>query len=225
MSASVSVRERVSDALTRTDSQAHDAAVLADIYAPTCNLAVWQRLLNKDVRHAIEQLFWATSKLNIRADVTPANVRALLEKQLPNNGANVAPLLADVEKLVDMFCCLFGLTQAGLRLSMLDIAMCPRFHVDHVPCRLVSTFRGAGSEWLPHAAVNREKLGHGSQGQPDEVSGLYAQPEDVRQLVVGDVALLKGSGWEGNEHAGLVHRSPQVRDGEKRLLLTLDFIG
>ncbi|MDP6198266.1 MAG: DUF1826 domain-containing protein, partial [Porticoccaceae bacterium] len=29
--------------------------------------------------------------------------------------------------------------------------------------------------------------------------------------------------WSGNESAGLVHRSPALKIGERRLLLTLDF--
>ncbi|WP_428354217.1 DUF1826 domain-containing protein [Methyloprofundus sp.] len=37
-------------------------------------------------------------------------------------------------------------------------------------------------------------------------------------------ALLKGERWEGNENAGLVHRSPAINEGERRLLLTLDFM-
>jgi hypothetical protein len=34
---------------------------------------------------------------------------------------------------------------------------------------------------------------------------------------------LKGERWEGNENAGLVHRSPVLLSGERRLILTLDF--
>ena len=34
---------------------------------------------------------------------------------------------------------------------------------------------------------------------------------------------LKGELWEGNETAGLVHRSPALAKDERRLLLTLDF--
>ena len=48
--------------------------------------------------------------------------------------------------------------------------------------------------------------------------------KQINKMTVGDVALLKGELWEGNEHAGLVHRSPLVPEGEKRLLLTLDFL-
>ncbi|MCP3699547.1 MAG: DUF1826 domain-containing protein [Aliivibrio sp.] len=38
------------------------------------------------------------------------------------------------------------------------------------------------------------------------------------------MALLKGEGWFENEGGGLVHRSPSLTNGDKRLLLTLDFI-
>jgi len=43
-------------------------------------------------------------------------------------------------------------------------------------------------------------------------------------LSTGDVALLKGESWLGNEGGGLVHRSPGLSNKKKRLLLTLDFI-
>jgi len=107
---------------------------------------------------------------------------------------------------------------------VLDKAMCPKFHVDRVPCRLLTTFQGIATEWLPHNKVNRDKLGPGSQGKADSESGLYTSPEDIQQLQAGHVALLKGELWEGNENAGLVHRSPAVPNGERRLLLTLDFM-
>ncbi len=101
--------------------------------------------------------------------------------------------------------------------------MCPKFHVDRVPCRLVATYSGIATQWLPHHAVRRERLGVGSQGKTDEESVLYRNPNDIQQLKAGDIALLKGESWIGNEGAGLVHRSPNVTNESKRLLLTLDF--
>ena len=38
------------------------------------------------------------------------------------------------------------------------------------------------------------------------------------------MALLKGELWANNEGAGLVHRSPQLPIGSRRLLITLDFV-
>ena len=86
----------------------------------------------------------------------------------------------------------------------------------------MTTYLGAGTEWLSHEAVDRSKLGTGSRGLPDHESGLFKAQSDIQQLNSGDVALLKGELWEGNEDAGLVYRSPGVADGDLRLLLTLD---
>ena len=122
-----------------------------------------------------------------------------------------------------MFCCLFGIQEAGLRFTVLNRAMCPRFHVDVVPCRLVTTYQGAGTQWLPHHLVDRSKLGMGNNGRSDEQSGLFAAPNDIQNLTSGDVALLKGERWLENEGGGLVHRSPNLPTGMHRLLTRLDF--
>ena len=84
-----------------------------------------------------------------------------------------AILSNDIAELVDMFCLLFGLNQAGIRLTVLNSAMCPKFHVDRVPCRLITTYHGIATEWLPHGLANRTKLGHGSQGK--EIQAPHAK--------------------------------------------------
>ena len=114
------------------------------------------------------------------------------------------------------FACLIEARRVGLRLRVLDKAMCPRFHVDHVPLRLITTYAGAGSEWLREDAMPRHRLGEPA-----------AEPTDVREigrLHAGEVALFKGEKWQGNEGAGIIHRSPQVEPGERRLILTLDWL-
>ena len=101
--------------------------------------------------------------------------------------------------------------------------MCPRFHVDNVKCRLVTTYAGPGTQWLPNESVDRSKLGHGNQGLPDEKSGLILDKMDIEQLDVGHIALLKGEAWRNNDGFGLVHRSPHVERNYKRLYVTIDF--
>ena len=136
---------------------------------------------------------------------------------------NYQALSDNIAEVVDMFCYLFELKRAGIRLMALDKAMCPKFHVDRVPCRLICTYQGKGTEWLPHSSVDRSKLGRGACGLADDESGLYQDSKQINQLSKGDVALLKGENWFGNENAGLVHRSPTLLSGDSRLLLTLDF--
>ena len=55
------------------------------------------------------------------------------------------------------------------------------------------------------------------------MSGLFLSETDIENLQSGQVALLKGERWEGNEGAGLVHRSPDLDKGARRFLLSLDF--
>ena len=52
----------------------------------------------------------------------------------------------------------------------------------------------------------------------------YQITEDIQSANEGDVCLLKGESWQGNEGRGLIHRSPQVKSGQRRLFLSLDFM-
>lgn len=122
--------------------------------------------------------------------------------------------IADVSWLVSAFACLLGAKRIGVRLRLLDKAMCPRFHVDHVPVRLITTYAGVGSQWLREGVMDRRQL-----SQPD------AEPTGcIEQIHCGEVALLKGTKWHGNEGYGLIHRSPALKADERRLILTLDWL-
>ena len=199
----------------------NDQSVLADIYQDDTNIAIWRRPVPASVVAAVETGRRPRRGFKASMTVSPESALAGISEALRTEPSSA--LSRDIAALVDMFCYLFDLKRVGLRLANLDSAMCPRFHVDHIPCRLVTTYWGAATEWLPHRAVNRDKLGFGSDGHEDAQSGLYRHPTDIQSLSCGDVALLKGAAWEGNEQAGLVHRSPAVQAGDSRLLLTLDF--
>lgn len=121
--------------------------------------------------------------------------------------------IADVAWLISAFACLLGARRIGVRVRTLDKAMCPRFHVDHVPVRLITTYAGVGSQWLEEGMIDRQLLGN-----------PQAEPGQYQQMLGGEVALLKGEKWQGNEGAGLIHRSPALAAGERRLILTLDWL-
>ncbi|MFH4664340.1 DUF1826 domain-containing protein [Vibrio cidicii] len=199
------------------------AHILSDIYRPEHNIAIWQRTLSKELTKNIDLMLAQEPRLALVQSVTPDDAAQWVRSKL--EGYMCADALSeDIALIVDMFCCLFDVKEAGLRLTRLDSPMCPKFHFDRVPCRLVTTYTGRATEWLTNDVIDRTKLGAGSLGQPDHLSGLYDSERSIRQMQPGDVALLKGSGWEGNENGGLIHRSPHVGQDERRLLLTLDFI-
>ncbi|MEM9208964.1 MAG: DUF1826 domain-containing protein [Pseudomonadota bacterium] len=205
----------------RVSSVGDDPTVFADIFRDDVNIAIWQRDISASLREVVGRFLDQFPYLEKAFTVAPADASAAVISV--TNGKAPLELADEVAELVDMFCYLFDLKRAGLRLAALNRAMCPRFHVDRIPCRLVTTYHGVATEWLPHHAIGRATPGPGSQRQPGFAPGLYADLTDTRHLSCGDVALLKGSLWDGNEHGGLVHRSPEVPAGESRLMLSLDF--
>lgn len=190
------------------------AEVLGEIYQPECNLAVWQRDLEHEIGHYMSQLAASNRQVNLRClidtgDEMREETSTQLSRALPNFDGKEA-LINNICELVEMYQCLFEPEQIGVRLATLQRAMCPKFHVDFLPARMVTCFSGAGTQWLPEPE-------HGEQRIPD------TEPDSFEQISTGDVALLKGDGWFENEGFGVVHRSPPVAEGETRMFLSLDF--
>jgi hypothetical protein len=197
--------------------------VLTDIYQEDTNMVVWKRNLANNLEQAADAIIESQPTLEELLVVSPEEAFDSVKKLL-GSSPEAEVLAEDIANLVDMFCCLFDLKRGALRMTVLDRAMCPRFHVDRVPCRLVTTYQGIATEWLPHNVADRSKLGTGNMGKPDELSGLFDNISDIQQLKSGDVGLMKGELWHNNEGAGLIHRSPQVPNNTRRLVLTLDFM-
>jgi len=207
---------------SRVSSQSKYPTTLTDIYREDVNLAVWQHSLNEDMTPCIESLIKQKPTFSTVIILTPDNAYKHIAECL-NGIEHNHTLCEHISLLVDMFCTLFELQCAGLRLKLLTQPMCPKFHVDNVACRLVTTLYGPATQWLPQSAVNRNKLGFNGNGLADEYSGVIKPNSHVEQLSCGDIALLKGEHWHNNEQAGLVHRSPATEQNISRLLLTLDF--
>ncbi|KGJ95320.1 DUF1826 domain-containing protein [Colwellia psychrerythraea] len=207
----------------RITSQSPLPSTLTDIYRDDVNLAVWQHSLTDNINRCIEKIIIQKPKFRTVMVLTPSNAYEHIANCL-DDIEEIHDFCQHITLLVDMFCTLFELECAGLRLKLLDSPMCPRFHVDKVPCRLVTTLHGPATQWLPQEAVNRNKLGSGSNGLSDDCSGLINPTASIEQISCGDIALLKGENWHNNEQAGLVHRSPICAQSEQRLILTLDFM-
>jgi hypothetical protein len=190
-------------------AQGNEPGVFTDIYLEETNIVIWQRELSKTLKKSAGAFLKSNPVFQASMTVTPQSVLSSVSESLADTTQR--ELSKNIAELVNMFCYLFELKWAELRLTALDRAMRPKFHIDNVPCRLVTTYQGIATEWLSNQAVNREKLGTDSNNKPDNQSGLYKSQHDIRQLGCGDAALLKGELWEGNENVGLVHRSPALK--------------
>ncbi|WP_434986588.1 DUF1826 domain-containing protein [Vreelandella zhaodongensis] len=195
-----------------------DISVLPRIFEERINIAILQRTLPAEIAISANaqcqtSRAWQYAWLGSPSD----DFKMDLRRQLPEPAAGEA-LVDDVATIAEAIAYLFETETVGIRLRLLTAAMCPRFHCDNLPVRLVTTYVGPGSEWLPEYAINRAGLGAPKPDRPDIITDDTA----IQRLSAGDIALIKGSGWEGCEEHGLVHRSPSLEQGQTRLLLTVD---
>ncbi|MCE5988106.1 DUF1826 domain-containing protein [Pseudomonas sp. LM20] len=188
--------------------------VLTEVLQDGVNLAVWRRRLPPQLED------FATLVVGLGQPLADQRVIDVDEQHMPvltellREAADLhgyEAFVADVTWLVAAYTCLVGARRVGLRLRVLAGPMCPRFHVDNVPLRLLTTYTGPGSEWLQE-----------HRSQRGELHAALPSVDNIQHLQAGDVAVLKGEKWQGNEGAGLVHRSPAGQQG--RLLLSLDWL-
>lgn len=200
---------------------AKDVIDLSGIYEDFVNLVVWQRQLSSDISDDVSSLLNTHTSFAFRAVLKPTEIHEWLRSSLKQQAYSA--LENDIAAIAEVFADLFDLSHVGLRLELLNKTMCPRFHVDKLMCRLVSTYAGDTTEWLTEDNVDRTKLGVGANGQPDEQSGIYFSENAIQRASPGDVLLMKGQSWPDSAVPGLVHRSPSASGLSPRLLLGLDF--
>ena len=90
---------------------------------------------------------------------------------------------------------------------------CSRYHVDNVPRRLLVTYDGKGTEWLPDEAVDRAAY---TRGKPNEL--IVKDSSSKRFIDEWDIAVFKG----GN--GGLLHRTPDEALASPSVFMRLDNI-
>ena len=123
-------------------------------------------------------------------------------------------MLDQIAEASEMLGALVDCKRVGVRLETLSAPMCPRFHVDHVPCRMLITLSGVGTEWIPNSDVDWAVFSDLETTAPPVQAN-----RQIQQLATGHWSLLKGGAWS-DCFCGVVHRSPHAV-GE-RLLLSLD---
>lgn len=209
--------------LNRTSYFTDSSIELSKIFKEEINILIWQRIINDKLLKAGEYILDRHPELAISEVVKPEEIERILIKEI-DSSHEVACISKDISKIVKIFCTLFNVNSVWLRLDAIDKPMCPRFHADYLKCRLVSTYIGPATQWIPHDLVNHSKLGSGNKGKSDKESGLFLKDADIKQLNIADIGLLKGEAWEGNQGGGIVHRSPHSEDSKQRLYMTIDFV-
>ncbi|CAH9052105.1 hypothetical protein PSECIP111951_00549 [Pseudoalteromonas holothuriae] len=198
----------------------HSPLVLTEIFSPSNSVAIWKREENATVSQYFESAFEALG-LGIRGVFSINTLKDAISDMLPDyEGKQKA--VNDIYLLSDILTCLFECDAVGLRIAPLTSAMCPSFHIDNIPVRLVHTYVGSGTQWLPVETLY-EDVPQNVKGNFTKTNfGRFYDKNHIQQMSAFDVGLLKGKAWQDHEQMAAVHRSCQVQAHEKRVLLTLD---
>ncbi|MEQ1720173.1 MAG: DUF1826 domain-containing protein [Nitrosomonas sp.] len=192
----------------------HETEILTQIYDTQVDLCILKRQIDAEVKEYVRLLQQSHGDFRMTRIITLDDLSDVLLESLPLHKWRNR-FVDDILVLTDMFSCLFELKQVGFRLCVLNKSMCPRFHTDKVPCRLITTYTGKGTEWLDWRIDDLSIL--------DACNSEHLHPDFIYRLDEGDIALLKGDKWPEKDSLGVIHRSPALSGNEKRLLLTLDF--
>lgn len=184
--------------------------VLMEIARPELNLAIWDRRTTAPVNRYLSRLT-AHGSFVVTAEGDIGAVLDAVAAQLP---IGVVPdFMLDVQTLSVAFAAIARTGDAvRLRLEATVEQTCPRWHADAVGLRLLCTYRGPGTEFLPLA---------GGAATARGLEPEAAAPCPRARIPTGAIAILKGE-----LHApgmGCIHRSPPAAaTGKPRLLLCLD---
>jgi len=185
-----------------------ELAELTKIFDPGLQICAWQREIDPAIGLYLSELHEKNEIQTIEVLTTdsPPKLECLPKK--PGR----AQLIDDIVFLNTVLSDLLGCQEVGIRFARVGHAMCPGWHFDQVGIRLICTYQGMGTQWLGDQNIDRKDL---NSKQTAKVTEIQASP--------GEMVLLKGSLWQGNETFGAVHRSPELgHSAAMRTLVTLD---
>ncbi len=178
--------------------EGHEAAALSRIRQPATTLALWHR-------SGLEPLGrWLDALPGERLPSGRARLRARdVPQAMADFGSDCGTpqtpdwdrMVRDVVVLAGLFSDIAGTSEIELRVDPLDHDGCRLFHVDRVDYRLLCTYCGPGTEWVPPA---------------DAPSALRAQTDyrgPLERLPRFAVGLFKGANLTASP---IVHRSPPI---------------
>lgn len=122
----------------------------------------------------------------------------------------MALILADAFQLAQWFDRRCAADSYTFRWHRLSDTMCPRFHTDRGPMRLLCTYRGPGTEWAPEDAVDHRAL----KTRGTENHEIVPDASRVQTIPLFAGAVL--CGCDERDRGGVVHRSPSIPTGTSR---------
>jgi hypothetical protein len=190
-----------------------DQAEVLHLFAePGVDLVIWRRELPAGLSHWLSSMRAAnlpSGRLLARRMHLFEAVLELVGMERSEDRDMARALALDIAFLAGRFADVLGAEAVDIRLDAVRTDSCWRFHADSVAARLLTTYRGPGTQWVdPSDAPRALELQRSFPGPVNEI-GRHA------------VGLFKGS--RASDSSGIVHRSPRMAGtGKTRLLLCIN---
>ena len=140
------------------------------------------------------------------------DIKDILEDKISNeikNSIHYNYWINDMAQMSSIFCDIMGSNDISFSLG--TSRGCSRYHIDNVPMRLLVTYYGQGTEWLPIDNADYEAYSLGKENK-----NILKDPKKRMYLKPWHVSIFKG----GSE--GILHRTPDSALKSPSLLMRLD---
>lgn len=187
---------------------------LRDFPRQSAQLAIVSRTPKDGSETFFEKLKYVPLKIigQVSKVKSEQNIQDLLYTTIPSylqKDAFYRLWISDMAQISEMFCDINESDTIGFCLT--SQRGCARYHVDNVPMRLLVTYAGQGTEWIPDTAADRRAF---ERGAPNEE---IVKDQSNRQFITPwDISLFRGG------PRGLLHRTPDSALKSPTVLLRLD---
>lgn len=196
---------------------------LAAINNSEYNIAIWQREPDELVMNLMPLLVehsWPSIEGSGNVDDIGPQMDAVLRPIVANSAAAYHEFKQDILSLAHKFAALVPSSYYRWRIAKVQGNMCKRFHSDINDLRLLCTYYGPGTLWLPNDNINQTAM---RKGLFDEI---VIDNSRVEQAKAYEVVVLKGALHTHCTPGALIHRSPTIEElGQVRILFRLDTAG
>jgi len=188
-------------------------SVLNEIHKKSKNIAIRKRNIS-----AIKQEIGlvVSQEIEYRASGSKKEIIDSLSSYFTETLNSSRHVLEDIVHLLHQYEHLTAATSFRLSFAKVNTNMCRRFHTDINTLRMLCTYYGPGTLWLPNQAINMKAYHSG-----DNNSEIVTDESMIQQADTGDIVILKGALYP--DANPILHRSPTIEENrENRLLLRID---
>ena len=155
--------------------------------------------------------------ISIKKENTFEDIKYHLDKQLLKRVKDYVFYYKWIKDMSEISILYFNIIKKNrLNFSLKTARGCKRYHIDNVPVRLLVTYYGKGTEWLPRDACNYSAYYNGESNE--KIIKIKNRSKFIKPW---SIAVFKGQKFKGSTEA-ILHRTPNEALHKKSLLMCLD---